>query len=137
MASAYSTRLKLELIESGQQANSWGDTTNSTLQKSLDESISGVYSINLAAASSPRNLTNSQGPSATADAEWRQSALRFYGHTAAFVIRQQDVGSTRERIYTIINDGTDNGTIQMQLASANSSIIYTTWWKSCISNKWN
>lgn len=123
MASSYSSRLKIELIESGQQANAWGNTTNSSLQKTLDESISGVYSINLAAASSPRNLSNSQGPSNTTDAEWRQAALRFHGHTTAFVIRQQDVGSTRERIYTIINDGTDNGTIQMQLSTANSSII--------------
>ena len=111
MASTYSPRLKLELIASGEQANSWGDTTNSTLQKSIDESISGVYSVNLGSASSPRNLSNTQGGSATADGEWRQAALRFYGHTTAFVIRQQDVGSTKERIYTIINDGTDNGTI--------------------------
>ena len=103
MASTYSPRLKLELIASGEQANSWGDTTNSTLQKSIDESISGVYSVNLGSASSPRNLSNTQGGSATADGEWRQAALRFYGHTTAFVIRQQDVGSTKERIYTIIN----------------------------------
>jgi len=123
MASTYSPRLKLELIASGEQANSWGDTTNSTWQKSIDESISGVYSVNLGGASSPRNLSNTQGGSATADGEWRQAALRFYGHTTAFVIRQQDVGSTKERIYTIINDGTDNGTIQMQLTTNNSSII--------------
>ena len=47
MASSYSTRLKIELIGSGEQANSWGNTTNNTFSNTFEESISGVYSKDL------------------------------------------------------------------------------------------
>jgi hypothetical protein len=53
MASTYSSLLQLELIGSGQQANSWGNTTNNNLQYGLEYSITGVYTKNLSAASSP------------------------------------------------------------------------------------
>lgn len=43
MASSYSTRLKIELIGSGEQANSWGNTTNNTFSNTFEESISGVF----------------------------------------------------------------------------------------------
>ena len=58
MASQYSTRLKLELIGSGEQSNSWGVTTNNTLSRSLEEAITGVLAINLGSASSPLTLTS-------------------------------------------------------------------------------
>ena len=59
MASTYSTRLKAELIGSGEQANSWGNTTNDTFSKTFEEAISNVYEKNLGAVSSPYDLTNS------------------------------------------------------------------------------
>ena len=62
MASQYSTRLKLELIGSGEQSNSWGVTTNNTLSRSLEEAITGVLAINLGSASSPLTLTSGDGP---------------------------------------------------------------------------
>ena len=43
MASTYSTRLKAELIGSGEQANAWGNTTNDTFSKTFEEAISNVY----------------------------------------------------------------------------------------------
>ena len=42
MASTYSTRLKVELIGSGEQANSWGNTANNNFSQSLEQSIAGV-----------------------------------------------------------------------------------------------
>ena len=49
MASSYSNRLKIELIGDGEQAGSWGDTTNNNLGASaeggvgvLDHAIAGV-----------------------------------------------------------------------------------------------
>ena len=44
MASTYSSLLKIELIGSGEQSNSWGDTTNDNFSKSVEFSIAGVYS---------------------------------------------------------------------------------------------
>jgi hypothetical protein len=125
MASTYSTRLKAELIGSGEQANSWGNTTNDTFSKTFEEAISNVYEKNLSGVSSPYELTNSNGPVTEANNEMRQAAIRFYGHTTAMVIRQKaaNSGNGYERIYTIINDGTANGTIQLQIGSSATSDI--------------
>ena len=41
MASTYSTNLKIELIGSGSQAGTWGDTTNVNLGVTLEEAITG------------------------------------------------------------------------------------------------
>ena len=134
MASTYSGRLKIELIGSGEQANSWGTTTNNTLSNTLEESITAVYSKNLGSASSPYQLTNGQGPVAQASNESRQAALRFHGHTSAFVIEQQDTGAGKDRIFIIINDGTDNGTIQMKLTGGNLSEVVAPGGRAVLAN---
>ena len=41
MASTYSTNLKIELITTGEQAGTWGSTTNTNLGTALEESIVG------------------------------------------------------------------------------------------------
>ena len=119
MASTYSTRLKIELIGSGEQSNSWGTTTNNTFSNTFEESISGVYSKNLGAASSPVTLTFVDGPVTAANNEVRQAAIRFHGHTTAFIIQTQEV----ERVQLIINDGTANGTITMRLGAAGNTFV--------------
>ena len=80
MTSTYSTRLKAELIGSGEQANAWGNTTNNTFSRTFEEAISNVYEKSLGAVSSPYDLTNSDGPVTEADNEMRQAAIRFSGH---------------------------------------------------------
>ena len=62
MASTYSSRLRTELIGSGEQANSWGNTTNNTFNNTIEEAISGVYSKNLGSASSPVTLSSNLIP---------------------------------------------------------------------------
>jgi hypothetical protein len=122
MASSYSTRLKIELIGTGEQANSWGNTTNNTFNNTIEEAISGVYSKNLGSASSPVTLQNGDGPVTAANNELRQAAIRFHGHNTAFVIQTSNSGSTGpERIFFIINDGTVNGTITMKLGSGGNT----------------
>ena len=61
MASTFSTRLKIELIGSGEQSNSWGNTTNNNFSQSIEQSIAGVYTKNLGASSSPYVLTTNNG----------------------------------------------------------------------------
>jgi hypothetical protein len=41
MASTYSTNLKLELIGTGEQAGTWGTTTNTNLGTALEQAIVG------------------------------------------------------------------------------------------------
>ena len=42
MASTFSTRLKIELIGSGEQAGSWGETTNNNFNQSIEHAVAGV-----------------------------------------------------------------------------------------------
>ena len=86
MASTYSTRLKLELIGSGEQSNSWGNTTNNTLSRSLEEAIAGVLAINLNGVSSPLTLTSGNGPVVAASNQARSAAIRFHNFTTAFTV---------------------------------------------------
>ena len=41
MASNYSTNLKIELIATGEQAGTWGGTTNTNLGTALEEAVVG------------------------------------------------------------------------------------------------
>ena len=115
MASSYTTRLRTELIGTGEQSNSWGNTTNNNFSNIFDEAISAVYSKNLGSESSPYTLTYGQGPVTQANNEDRQAAIRFHGHNSAFIIQQESTPQLHDRIYIIINDVTANGTIQLKL----------------------
>ena len=42
MASTFSTRLKIELIGDGEQAGSWGTTTNNNFNQSIEQAIAGA-----------------------------------------------------------------------------------------------
>ena len=116
MASTYSTRLKLELIGSGEQSNSWGNTTNNTLSRSLEEAIAGVLAINLNGVSSPLTLTSGNGPVVAASNQARSAAIRFHNFTAAFTVNFPAV----EKIYYIINDGTGNATLTLDVGGTGS-----------------
>jgi hypothetical protein len=61
MPSTYSTRLRLELIGTGEQTGSWGTTTNTNLGTLLEESISGIASVTVADSASPTALTSVNG----------------------------------------------------------------------------
>ena len=87
MASTYSSLLKIELIGSGEQSNSWGDTTNDNFSKSLEFSIAGVYSKNLSSASSPYVLTTANGPQSQADNEARNAAIVFSAQSANHTVQ--------------------------------------------------
>ena len=71
--STYSTRLKIELIGSGEQSNAWGNTTNNNFSQSIEQSIAGVYTKNLGSSSSPVTLTTNDGPQTQANNEARQA----------------------------------------------------------------
>jgi hypothetical protein len=47
MASTYSQNLRLELISSGAQANTWGNTTNTNIGTLLEEAITGTVQIDI------------------------------------------------------------------------------------------
>jgi len=59
MASTYSTNLKLELIGTGEQAGTWGTTTNTNLGTALEQSIVGKADVTMSSTTITLTLTNS------------------------------------------------------------------------------
>ena len=59
MASTYSTNLKLELIGTGEQAGTWGVTTNTNLGTALEQSIVGKADVAMSSTTVTLTLTNS------------------------------------------------------------------------------
>ena len=76
MASTFSNRLKFELIGSGEQAGSWGTTTNNNLDQAIEQAIAGVLTISTS-GSSTVTLTTASGPQTPADNQSRQAAIIF------------------------------------------------------------
>ena len=65
MASTYSNRLKLELMETGANANTWGNNTNTNLE-TLDAFSGGFLSKSVAGSSNVTLTTNNADPTAEA-----------------------------------------------------------------------
>jgi len=65
MASTYSSRLKLELMETGANANTWGNNTNTNLE-TLDAFSGGFLSKSVAGSSNVTLTTNNADPTAEA-----------------------------------------------------------------------
>ena len=116
--STYSTRLKVELIGSGEQSNSWGNTTNNNFDQVFEQSIAGVYSKNLGAESSPYTLTSGNGPQTQANNEARQAAIVFTGHSSDFIIQFPAV----EKLYFLRNASSSNK-ITARLGSSGNTFV--------------
>ena len=119
MASTFSTRLKIELIGDGEQAGSWGTTTNNNFDQSLEQAIAGVLTV-ATTGTGTTTLTTGNGPQAQADNQARQAVLRFTGtaggaggtHTVQFPAVQ--------KTYMLINSSS-TATITMRLGSSGNT----------------
>ena len=98
MASTYSTRLKIELIGSGEQSGTWGSTTNNNLSQSLEHAIAGVLTVSTTGTGTT-TLTTGNGPQTQADNQARQAALRFTSSETSHTVQYPAV----EKIYLLIN----------------------------------
>ena len=119
MASTFSTRLKIELIGSGEQSNNWGNITNNNFSQSLEQSIAGVYTRDLSAQSSPYSLTSGNGPSAQTANEARQAAIIFTGHASDFIVQFPAV----EKLYFLRNASSSNKITARLGGSGNTFVI--------------
>lgn len=76
MASTYSSNLKLELIANGEQAGTWGTTTNNNLGTLIEQAISGYTTLSF--ASGAQSLSMLDGTTCTA----RNMYLELTGATS-------------------------------------------------------
>ena len=116
MASTFSTRLKIELIGDGEQAGSWGTTTNNNLNQSLEQAIAGVLTI-ATTGTGTTTLTTGNGPQAQADNQARQAALRFTSSEATHTVQYPAV----EKLYLLIN-GSSSCTFTHRLGASGNTI---------------
>ena len=128
MASTFSTRLKIELIGSGEQSGTWGTTTNNNLSQSLEHSIAGVLTVNTS-GSSAVTLTTANGPQTQADNQARNAALIFTSADQDCVVTIPAV----EKLYFLRNSNTAykitirlSGTSTDQVLLPNRSYIVAT-----------
>ena len=116
MASTFSTRLKIELIGDGEQAGSWGTTTNNNFNQSLEQSIAGVLTI-ATTGTGTTTLTTGNGPQAQADNQARQAALRFTSSETSHTVQYPAV----EKLYLLIN-GSSSCTFTHRLGASGNTI---------------
>jgi hypothetical protein len=116
MSSTFSSRLKIELIGDGEQAGSWGTTTNNNFNQSIEQSIAGVLTI-ATSGTGTTTLTTGNGPQAQADNQARQAALRFTSSAATHTVQYPAV----EKLYLLIN-GSSTCTFTHRLGASGNTI---------------
>ena len=58
MPSNYSKTLRLEMIASGEQANTWGNTTNTNLGTLIEEALTGIVEVDISASNKTLTALN-------------------------------------------------------------------------------
>ena len=115
--STYSTRLQIELIGIGDQANAWGTTTNNNFSQSLEQSIAGVYTKNISSGTTTV-LTDTNGPATQADNENRQAAIIFTNAATNHVVQF----TAKEKMYFLRNASTTY-TVTARLGAAGNTYV--------------
>ncbi len=124
MASTYSPSLRLELMATGDQSGTWGDTTNTNLGTLLEQSITGYLS--KAMADTDQTLTNLNG----ASDEARNMAVEA---TGALTAGRNMVVPTAEKLYLIKNSTTGGFAVTVKTAAGTGIAVYPgqTRWVLC------
>ena len=85
MSSTYSSNLRVELIGSGDQAGTWGTTTDNNFNYIFDAAIAGAIDVTI--SGTPQALTATQGPIASSAANQAVYAtLKLISAPAAFTL---------------------------------------------------
>jgi hypothetical protein len=115
MASTYSTSLRLELIGTGDQSGTWGETTNTNLGTLLEQAIGGYQSITMTDA----NYTLSTANGASDEA--RNMVVRLTGTLSAS--RNVSCPNGIEKLYLVVNDTSGGQSIVFKTASGTGVTI--------------
>jgi hypothetical protein len=115
MSSTYSSNLRVELIGSGDQAGTWGTTTDNNFAYLFDTAIAGAISVTI--AGTPQALTAINGPTSTTAANQAVFAtLKLVSAAAPFTLyappaaKQYIVWNATSHVATIGNATSLGGT---------------------------
>jgi hypothetical protein len=133
MPSTYSSNLRLELIAAGEQANTWGNTTNTNLGTLLESSIAGRVELSSGWASNSLTLSAFNG----ANDQSRQMCLVVPAITisanSTIIVPASAVTSTSGKLYTVINKSLSYS-VTIKLASTTGVTIPANTAKTVIYN---
>lgn len=101
MASTYSSLLRLELIATGEQSGTWGQTTNTNLGTLLDSAVAGTASINVTSGNATLSTNNGAADEA------RCMILNVSGTPGT---SRNIVAPSSSKVYTVIN-GSDSSVV--------------------------
>jgi hypothetical protein len=104
MPSTYSPNLALELIGTGDQAGTWGNTTNTNLGTLIEQAISG-YEVQSLTSGTTLTLTIPNGATGVA----RNMYLEFTGNGSTVIV------PSNKKLYFVYNNCT-SGTVTMKVA---------------------
>lgn len=114
MASTYSSRLRIELIGTGEQSGVWGTTTNTNLGTLIEEAIAGVASITMTDANYTLTAVNG------ADDEARQAVLLISGTLSA---NRNVIAPSQEKVYIVRNNTTGGFSLTIKTSSGTGITI--------------
>lgn len=116
MASTYSPLLRLELIGTGEQAGTWGDTTNTNLGTLLEQAIAGTatFSVN----SSDVTLTDLDGAS-------DQARCAILNVTGTPGVSRNIIAPATSKLY-LINNGSDDVVVIKTASSTGYTVLSDT-----------
>lgn len=115
MVSTPSTSLRLELMATGDQSGTWGDTTNTNLGTLLEQAITGVLSV---AQGDVANLTLSN-----TDYVSNQARNAVINVTGAMTAARNVVVPTANKLYTFINSTTGGFNITVKTAAGTGIVV--------------
>jgi hypothetical protein len=111
MASTFSPNLRIELIGAGEQAGTWGTTTNTNLGTLIEDAIAGYVSVTINSAN--QALTASNG---AAD-QSRNAIIELVSAPSAFAV----YAPPESKLYTVFNNTSFVATIYNSTALGNTT----------------
>jgi len=111
MPSTFSPNLRIELIGAGEQAGTWGTTTNTNLGTLIEDAIAGYVSVTISSAN--QALTASNG---AAD-QSRNAVIELVSASSAFAV----YAPPESKLYTIFNNTSHTATIYNSTALGNTT----------------
>lgn len=113
MPSTYSSNLRIELIASGEQANQWGNTTNTNLGTLIEQAISGTVEVDVTAGDVTLTALNGEAD---------QSRNMILNVTGTPGTTRQIMAPEAGKLYVVVNN-TDAALIISTIADAGSVTI--------------
>lgn len=118
MPSTYSSNLRIELIASGEQGNTWGNTTNNNLGTLIEQAISGYRSIDTIWSSNACTLTALNG----ANDQARNMFLDIPS-SVLLTAEGQLVAPTVPKMYVIRNNTSGGYAIRIKTGASSTTCL--------------